>query len=539
MIFDKLLNSSRSVNSSPIDVSGGGAQIFRPTVSGEKVDYETAQTYSAWWGCVRGISESIAMLPWNAMEKDKDGQKKIAGDHHNQRLLHTQPNPEMTSFSFREVGLRETLGRGNFYSELEKNRLGETVAVWPLDNVSVTPDRDNKGNLVYDIAGGPVLDAKDVFHMRGPGNGLVGMSVVEMARETISLGLAAEKFGGAIFGNGAVPSLVIQSDGSTELDRNGQKNLLKDWNRKNRGAAKRGKVEFLEKGFTVKQVSINPNDAQFLETRKFQIHEVCRWFRYPVHKLSELDRSTNNNIEAENISYVTDTLMPWIVRMESQADVSLFDIEDIGRFYNKINVNGLLRGDQAARGAFYKLMWSMGAFSTNDLLGFEDMNHVEGGDARFIPMNMALLSEAIKNGNSAKQKGGGKNPSQRNLSNSQFRLFQGIAKRFVSVETNRLSAIVNRGSFKEDAIKFYSSHTDNMVHALSPATGVALESIGKSSNDADKITALLVKDIVLDSADSAQVSVGRGEFAKLMASWNSMKPEKIAEKFITKVCEHV
>lgn len=509
--------------------------MYTPPVSGENIDYDTAQTFSAWWACVRGISETIAYLPFHVMERDK-ARRIIAPDHPLFSVLHVMPNEEMSSFSFRELMLRNVLGRGNFYAEKERNRRGDIVNIWPIEYERVNVDRDKRGRLVWDISNGAAanttLSAKDVYHVKGPGNGVVGLSVVELAKETISLGIAAEKFGGGLFGNGAVPSLVITNDGSTKINPDGVKNLLSTWNKRNKGAKNRGKTEYLDKGFKIEPIAINPNDAQFLETRKFQVHEVCRWFRYPVHKLAELDRTTNNNIEAENISFVTDTLMPWIARLESESDISLLKREDVGRYFTKIKVQGVLRGDMKSRTEAYRIMVSMGIYDIDEVRGLEDLNELENGigKLRTVPMNMVSVEEAIKQGGTA--------PKKQEITKAHFRLFQSIAQRFVTVETKRLSAISEKDSFKEDAAKFYSKQSDIMINSFSPAFGLALEAVGMGSDGADKLAADFVKDIILDSADAAQSAQAKENLDSLLHSWNTSKAESMAEKIINKVVKH-
>ena len=532
MIFDKIF-SKRSTGVEQIDSSSGGMSMYMPTVSGVKVDHDVALTYSAWWGCVRGISETIASLPWNVMTKEGN-KKRVADEHPVHSLIKFRPNKEMNAFTFKELKVREMLGRGNFYCEKERNRLGDIVNIWPIDYDRVNVDRDSKGRIVYDISNGTqantVLKAKDIYHVKGPGgNGLVGYSVVELAKETISAGLAAEKFGGSLFGNGALPSLVITDDGTKKLGPDGVKNMLSTWNKRNRGPRNARSTEYLEKGFDVKQLSINPNDAQFLETRKFQVHEVCRWFRYPVHKLAELDRSTNNNIEAENISFVTDTLMPWICRIESEADVSLFRREDIGRFYGKMVVQGLLRGDLKTRSEFYDKMWRLGVLSIDDILELEDRNPLPDGtgDLRMVPLNMVSVKQAKQQGNSVAPKG--------TVTKSHYRLMRNIAQRFVTLETKRLKDLSEKTDFKDKIVSFYKGQVDSMVSAFSPAVGTALESMGKSSDKSDAIAANFVRDLVLNSADSVQKAHQEGKIDSLLHSWSSHKAENIADSLLNKV----
>lgn len=420
-LFDGLgnglqIDAARRSSVDEVHSSNGGSMFglqFRRAIAGVPVDHDSALTYSAVWACTKIISEHIAMMPWRAFEK-KNGVRQVADGSLLDGLLYRSPNDEMTSFDFRQALITSALLQGNGLAEIERTRHGEPAAMWGIDWQRANPDRDRRGRLVYDIAENngknTVLYAKDVIHLKGMGyDGLQGYSVIEYAKQCISLGLATEQFGAAFFGNGAMPGGVIEwKDEAPQPEGwgpNAAKNMKGSWNKKHQGSAKHGGIEILEPGQTFKAISINPNDSQFLESRKFGINEVCRWFNVKPHKVADLERSTNSNIESQNIEHVTDTLLPWVTRLEQETDFKMYGRDT--RKYSKHNMSALLRGDLKARQEFYKTMLDRGVYSIDEVRAFEDMNPLENGNGkiRLVPMNMATLEQAVKNGNTALTKG--------------------------------------------------------------------------------------------------------------------------------------
>lgn len=378
--------------------------FFTMPKSGVRVNEQVAMTYSAVWACVRIISEGVAILPWHVQANEGD-KRIIKRDHPVDYLLHKQPNLETSSFIFRETITAHALVHGNGYAEIERTRSGDPVALWIITPDRVTPKRDSQGRLYYEIRNedGSTTDlpAEDMFHLKGLSyDGLVGYGVIKLAQETVSMGLAAEGFGASFFGNGAVLSGVITKPaGSGKMEKLSISNLLKTFRKKHVGAGKNHKVEFLDNGMEYKQIGVPPEQAQFLESRRFQVLEICRWFGVKPHKVAELERSTNNNIEHQAIEHVTDTLAPWVRRWEQEADVKLFKRSERSQYDAKMNMKALLRGDIKTRGEFYKIMTSIGAYSINNVLRLEDENPIgPEGDLRLVPMNMVSITQAYREG---------------------------------------------------------------------------------------------------------------------------------------------
>lgn len=369
--------------------------------AGVHVDEDVALRYAAVWICCRVIAEAIAAMPWNVMQRDGNRRSRIQG-HPADWLLHVAPSPELSAYTFRETLLFWALTWGNGYAEIERDGSLRPIALWPIEPDRADPQRDAAGALVYEVrnsgTGRAFIPARDMFHLRGPGwNGLKGYSPIDLARESIGLGLACQKFGGAFFGNGATPGGVIEAPNTLELSTDAKRILLEEWNQVHRGPGKYGKVSYLDGGMTYKPISIAPESAQFLETRQHQVLEIARWYKVPPHKIYELTRATYNNAEQHQIEFLTETLVPWIVRLEQEADAKLLGPYQRGRYYTKIKPEALLRGDIKTRYEAYALGRQWGWLSINDVRGLEDMDPIpDGGDEYLTPLNMREAGDQLQ-----------------------------------------------------------------------------------------------------------------------------------------------
>ena len=357
--------------------------------AGEYVDEDRALTHAAVWGCVRVISETISALPWRAHQRLERGNKLLDSSDLDY-ILHVQANPEHSAFSFRETLLSHALLWGNGYAEIERTNRGEAWNLWPIAPDKMRADRTADGRLWYVVNGQPVLEAANVYHLKGLGfDGITGYSVIKHAAKTIGLGLALDSMAASTFENGAVPGgIVSQKEGRT-LTPEAAKAMLESFERRFKGPANGNKVAYLDAGMEYQSITQPLDDMQFLESRKFQVSEIARWFRVPPHKLADLERATFSNIEHQALEFVTDTLVPWITRLETEAQIKLIGRNNrMGRVYTKINVAGLLRGDLQSRYSAYATARQWGWLSANDIRGLEDMNPVPGGDEYYAPMNM-------------------------------------------------------------------------------------------------------------------------------------------------------
>jgi HK97 family phage portal protein len=378
--------------------------VGRPNTTGVHVDENTALRCGAVFACVRVISQSVAALPWTV--HSRQGEKRVEMTTHPAYwLLHAQANPETTAFSFRECMLACALTFGDGYAEIERDGADRPLWLWQLHPTSVSEERTDSGALYYRVrrADGNYenVPAADMFHVHGLSrNGVCGYNLINLMAQSIGLAIAMEEFGGAFFGNGASPSGVFESEPGTNLTAEQIKEFREQLNTIHRGSKNARKTMIAPKGLKWSRTSIAPDEGQFNESRQQQVEEIARWFGVPLHKIGHLLRSTNNNIEHQSIEFVTDCLLPWITRLEQEANIKLIGRAAQGRVYTKMNVRGLLRGDVAAQASAFALGRQWGWYSANDVRKLNDENPIgPSGDIYLSPMNMVpadMAREAAK-----------------------------------------------------------------------------------------------------------------------------------------------
>ena len=342
----------------------------------------------------------MAALPWRVFEQTPAGKRPVNAAIG--WLLNNQPNPEMTAFSFRETLMLHVLTWGNAYAEIQRDLSGRPVALW-----IITPDRvcieraEKTGELLYRIyddgAGISYLSATDVLHIHGLGfDGIYGYSPIRMASRSIGVGMAQDSFGAAFYSNGTVFGAMVEMSANMNKD---QIALAESYlNDGRQGPDKAFKVKVLPAGSKAQNVSMPMTDAQFLESRKFSVTEVARWYGVPPHKIADLDRSTNNNIEHQGIEFVTDAIVPWAVRLEQEVNVKLFGARAQGHVYTKLMVNALMRGDAKSRAEYYRTMTQIGAMSVNEVRELEELNTIgAAGDAHLVQLNQTTLEYLVEN----------------------------------------------------------------------------------------------------------------------------------------------
>ena len=391
----------------PVNKTSGSAYSFflGNSSSGKRVNQKSAMQMTAVYSCVRILSEAVASLPIHVYKYNSQGGKEKALDHPLYFLLHDEPNPEMTSFVFRETLMTHLLLWGNAYAQIIRNGKGEIVALYPLMPDRMTVDRDEYGKLYYEytvstddahtLKGSTVrLEPRDVLHVPGLGfDGLVGYSPIAMAKNAIGLAIAAEEYGSKFYANGAAPSGVLEHPGTLKDPAK----VRDSWSETFGGSANSHKIAVLEEGMKYTPISINPNEAQFLETRKFQINEIARIFRVPPHMVGDLEKSSFSNIEQQSLEFVKYTLDPWVSRWEQSMIRSLFTKEEKTTYFIKFNVDGLLRGDYQSRMNGYAIGRQNGWMSANDIRELENLDRIPaelGGDLYLINGNMTKLEDA-------------------------------------------------------------------------------------------------------------------------------------------------
>ena len=400
-------SSSTSSLSNPaqwlMDFVGGSAK----TRAGVAMDASTALTYSAVFACVRVIGDAMGSMPWRVLKSVPKGRQELR-KHRLWPVVHGEFNPEMGAFQGKSSLIHYSLLWGNGYAEIIRNVIGEPIGLSLIESPRVEVVRSGAGDIVYKVrpAVAPsvnddddsvVIRSADMFHLRGPGDGLKGWSTIALARDSFGLGLAMERFGATWFGNGARPAGFLKHPGKFDPNKGGAEAIRKSFNAiMGNGPDSAHQVGVLEEDMSYVAVGVPPEDSQFLQSREHQLPEVCRWFNVPPSKIFDLKHAHYRNIEHLSIAFGSDTLAPWAARMEEEADRKLLTREErAGGVYTKFNLNSMMRGDSSTRAAFYKSMRDLGCYSPNMILAKEDENTLgEKGDVLLVPMNMQRLEIA-------------------------------------------------------------------------------------------------------------------------------------------------
>lgn len=382
------------------------------SVSGETVTEETALTYSAVWNAISLISGTVSSLPLHLMQKI--GRNRELSDQNSLYfLLHDRPNKFMTAMAFRETMTAHVLSWGNCYAEKQTDAMGDIIALWPIPpNRVLHIEMREDEQLWYEIkleTENKWLPRSQILHVPGLGfDGFIGYSPIAMARKSIGLGMAMETFGSNYFGQGTHPGVIVSHPQT--LDSQTRSNLKQSLTETYSGLGQSHRLMLLEDGMKIEKVGIPPNDSQFLESRQFQVPEIARWYNLPPHKLKDLTKSSFNNIEQEQISFVIDSILPWLIRFEQNYNMQLLNERQIRRekLYFHHVVEGLLRGDAKSRALFYQIMKRNGLMTQNEIREKENLNPHDDplADELWVEMNMAplsrfgeLLTEKIESGN--------------------------------------------------------------------------------------------------------------------------------------------
>ena len=455
------------------------------TYTGKAISKEMALTSSAVYACIRILSENVGSLPLHLYRRTTEGREK-AIDHQLYSILHFRPNPEMTSMIYRETITEHLVGWGNSYSNIVYDNANRVKELWPLRPDQMEVERKD-GELLYKytVPSGKIyfLSRKEVLHIPGLGfNGLIGYSVLTKARETIALALGMEEYIARFFGNDARPGIILKHPGT--LSDPAKDNLRKSWNEKYQGLEKKHLMAVLEEGLDIKEIGFPPEDAQFIQGRKFEIEELGRWFQVPLHMLQHTEPSTSwgTGIDQLTRGFISYSLRPWLIREEQNFSMQLLKENEWLDYYFEHNVEGLLRGDSKARSEYYKNMFMVAAMSPNDILALENMPPVPGGDERFVPLNMKPLSwfssgpppvKQIKEEQKCLEHRASPPEGRTRIKKAYHRLFVAAAERIVNKETIALKRAVkkhlgqrNLGSFQDWIEEFYGDFPANIKSAF-------------------------------------------------------------------------
>lgn len=376
------------------------SDISGDTLAGENISESSAMKFSAFWACVRLLSELPASLQKQVIRVGKDGSLIEDRSHYLYKLIE-EPNSLMDSFTCDEVMNQSLQIHGNAVAPIFYDNKGYPVEKIPVPWKCVDVRMSNR--KLYYIINDPVMDirgtfpASDVLHYKilSP-DGLIGRSVLQHARENIGLGKAAERFGSQYFQKGGILSGVIESTGEFQSD-GAYRSWLKSFNERFKGVKNNFDVPLLERGMQYKQLTIPLEQAQFLETRKFQLSDICRWFNLPPQLISELSKASYSSLEQQDLQFVKYTLRSLVKKQEKEIEWKIIPSKERGSVYVRYNLDSLLRGDMATRSAFYHNMVCDGIFTRNEVRIMENRNPIEGLDEVLVPANIVGKQAEITN----------------------------------------------------------------------------------------------------------------------------------------------
>jgi HK97 family phage portal protein len=363
------------------------------TPSGIRVNADNAMACSAYTACIRVISDAVSALPLHVFERMANGGKQKAQTHPVYRLLHMQPNPWQTAQEFRDWMTGMYLHYGASYAEIRPGARGAVSELWPLHSSRMEVERLEDGTLRYRYRepGGrqTVYSQEQIFCLRfTTEDGIKAIPTYKIFQNAIGLSQALETHGSTYFGNNARPGIVLESENPIPVEA--AERLREQWERMHRGPDRAFRTAILPNGVKAHELSGSNEAAQFLETRQYQVIEICRAFRVPPHMIQDLTRSTYSNIEVQGTEFVQHCLLPHLKRWEAAISRDL--IVDDETYFAEHNVNGLLRGDHASRSAFYVSALQNGWMTINEIREAENLNPIgPDGDKHFIQQNMTTL----------------------------------------------------------------------------------------------------------------------------------------------------
>lgn len=376
------------------------------TIAGVQITPDSAVTIATVWAALRYLSQTPAPLPWHVMRDGSRG-AEIMSSHPVDWLLNKRPNPEWSSFQFRETLIHWALRWGNGYAEIEPDQLGRPFALWPIhpdrtlacratvDSYSTAGDEIPKGALYYEVNNGTegkvVIAASRMYHVRGFGEGPVGVNVIHYAAQSLGWARAAQLFGAAFFGNGMNPAGVVIN--KKPLKPEGLKRQKAEFEEIYKGSPRAHRTAFLDNDTDWKPISFNARESQLIDVHQHLVEEICRWFGVPPHKVMHLLRATFSNIEHQSIEVVVDSITPWVKRFEDEADFKLFG-QNRQNLYTKINLRALLRGDFKSQNEGLEVARRNGVINADEWREYLDMTKMpegDGGDKYIMQSNNTTL----------------------------------------------------------------------------------------------------------------------------------------------------
>lgn len=367
---------------------------WNETASGANVTPDSALQVSAVYACVRVLAETLASVPLVVYKRLPNGGKDRDFAHYLYRILHDQPNEWQTSFEFREMMMGHLCLRGNAYAQIISGPKQGVSALVPLHPDRVRPFIAPNKKIAYEYqpldGQKQVFLREEIFHLRGLSqDGIIGLNPIQLQREAVGLAMVTEEHGARLFSNGTELGGVLKHPG--KMGKDAFERLEKSWKQRYAGIKNTGSTAILEEGMTFEKMGMTSEDAQFLETRKYQVSEIARIFRVPPHMIGDLEKATFSNIEQQSLEFVQFTMMPWFTRWEQAIQRDLIVNKELN--FTEFMVQGLLRGDLKSRYEAYATGRQWGWLSANDIRGMENLNPIEDGDVYLSPMNMTPANQ--------------------------------------------------------------------------------------------------------------------------------------------------
>lgn len=528
-IIDNLLTRSRIVPPDRFRSSSNWWPLMSTPRAGIKVDQESALFYSALYAAVTIISETVAHLPCKLFRG-----REVVTDNPAE-IVSRRPNPEQSALHFFELMTGHLCLWGNAYAEIvPRTESGQIVDLWPLrpDRMDVGRTRDTR-EIVYlyqpQEGGERQLPASRVLHVRLFGTeDLLGKSPITLARESLSLGLATEGYGAAFFGNGTKPGGVYQHPGKMSPEAHGR--LRESMDRSQGGPANWQKTIILEEGLEWQSTGIKPDDAQFLETRKFQVVDVARWYRMPPHMLGDLDNANFSNMTAQDLNFYKRTLLPYLRRWETELDRKLLPLGD-ERFF-RFNADAVLRADIEKRMGIYKTAVLNGIWNRNECREKEDMEPYEGGDEFIVPKNMGAADQLgdepepapVPPGLDAGGMGGEPLQPDEN-EDERFRpIIRDAAGRLVTKETDRLRRLFKRGATVDTVRELYDGIAADFETMMGPGL-LAMSKLFHVKQAAAQYTDRHCGELL----DIVRRGGGETGLSDLVDDWRTLEPDQLTD----------
>lgn len=471
--------------------------------AGVSVTNSNALTSTAYYAGVTLIAQTLAQVPLILYKRLERGKERAISEqlYH---VLHDEPNPYMSAYTYYETLQGHILTWGNAYAEIEWEPDGQVRHLWPLrpDKMQVKW-KDGKIVYIYSLPAGENAEIKykDILQIPGYGfDGLIGYDPITMVREAIGLAKATEEFGSRFFSNGSQLSGVLTHP--QQLKDTSREHMKESWEKMHQGLSNKHRIAILEEGVTFQQIGVPPENAQFLETRKFQVTEIARFLHLPPHMIADMEHATFSNIEHQGIEFVTYTMMPWFTRWAQNVNRKLIPLADKRTMFSEFLPAALLKGDVLSRYQSYAVGRMNGWLSADDIREMENMNPIDGGDVYYMPLNMMPLGESapapltirsLDEGIETKSKRSGMIRAR--TAKVYRQIFIDAGEKIVKAETKKVRVAVGKylsnkkmsSKSKTEWFKwldnFYKEHHDTIKKTISPAVSNLAEEIQKLALD--------------------------------------------------------